>query len=68
MDRTPRGARATYLFRLDGSQGMAPVIFGEKDDSTLLGAVSLEALGLLLDPLKRELRPLPLILGGSVRP
>ena len=59
--------KGDLLFRLDGSQGMAPVIFGEKDDSTLLGVVSLEALGLILDPLKRELRPLPMVLGGSVR-
>jgi clan AA aspartic protease len=55
------------LFRLDGNEGASPVIFGEKDDSTLLGVVSLEALGLILDPLKRELRPLPMVLGGSAR-
>src|SRR5690349_22795377 len=47
------------LFRLNGSEGASPVIFGQKDDSTLLGIVSLEALGLILDPLKRELRALP---------
>src|SRR5258708_22406091 len=47
------------LFRLNGRQGAAPVIFGEKQDSTLLGAVSLEALGMMLDPMKRELRPPP---------
>ena len=46
---------------------MAPVIFGEKGDSTLLGAVTLEALGVILDPIKRELRPLPMVLGGSLR-
>ncbi len=50
------------LFRLDGRQGAAPVIFGEKQDSTLLGTVSLEALGMMLDPLKRDLRPLPMLL------
>lgn len=49
-------------FRLDGRRGAAPVIFGEKEDSTLLGSVSLEALGLVLDPMKRELRPLPMVL------
>lgn len=48
------------LFRLDKSQGAAPVIFGEKGDSTLLGTVSLEARGFMLDPIKRELRPLPM--------
>ena len=56
------------LFRLNGREGASPVIFGEKDDSTLLGIVSLEALGMILDPLKRELRPLPMVLGGSSRP
>jgi clan AA aspartic protease len=53
------------MFRLDGRQGAAPVIFGEKDDSTLLGTVSLEALGVVLDPMKRELRPLPMILAAQ---
>jgi clan AA aspartic protease len=53
------------LFRLDGRRGAAPVIFGEKDDSTLLGAVSLEALGMTLDPMKRELRPLPMVLASQ---
>ena len=43
------------------------MIFGEEGDSTLLGALTLESLGLALDPLKRELTPLPMILGGSFR-
>ncbi len=51
------------IFRFDGQQGASPVIFGEEGDSSLLGTVSLEALGLMLDPLRRELRPLPLVLG-----
>ena len=52
------------LFRFDGQEGASPVIFGEKDDSILLGTVSLEALGLILDPLKRQLRPLPMMLAA----
>ena len=56
------------LFRLDGRKGAAPVIFGEKEDSTLLGSVSLEALGMALDPMKRELRPLPMVLAGQSLP
>lgn len=52
------------IFKLDGQQGASPVIFGERGDSTLLGTVSLEALGLLLDPIRRELRPLPMVLGA----
>ncbi len=50
------------IFRINGDEGASPVIFGEKGDSLLLGSVSLEALGLMLDPLKRELRPLPMLL------
>lgn len=53
------------LFFMNDHRGAAPVIFGERGDSTLLGTVSLEALGLILDPLKRELRPLPLLLASS---
>jgi predicted aspartyl protease len=50
------------LFRLQEYVGFADVIFGEKGDATLLGALSLEALGLSLDPIKRELRPMQLVL------
>jgi len=52
------------LFRMNGDEAASPVIFGEKGDSTLLGSVSLEALGLMLDPFKRELRPLPMMLAS----
>jgi len=51
------------IFLINSERGASPVIFGEKGDSTLLGTVSLESLGLLLDPIKRVLRPLPLVLG-----
>ncbi len=50
------------LFRYGDRIGGADVIFGEEGDSLLLGAFTLEALGLALDPLRRELRPLPMIL------
>ncbi len=51
------------LFIVNGQRGSSPVLFGRSGDSVLLGVVSLEALGLWLDPLKRELRPLRLMLG-----
>jgi len=54
--------KGVALFRYQERVGGADVIFGEPDDSTLLGAFTLEALGLVLDPLKRELRELPMIL------
>lgn len=53
-------AKFRYGKRIGGSD----VIFGEPGDSTLLGALTLEALGLSLDPLRRELKQLPMILGG----
>lgn len=53
------GARFEY----SGHRGHASVIFGEKGDSILLGATSLEAMGMALDPLKRRLMPLPMVLG-----
>src|SRR5207244_877549 len=41
------------VFRYGKRVGFADVIFGEAEDSTLLGALTLEALGLSLDPLRR---------------
>ena len=53
------------LFRYGRRVGGADVIFGQPGDSLLLGAMTLESMGLSLDPLKRELKPLPMILAGS---
>ena len=52
------------LFKHGNQIGGADVIFGEEGDSKLLGAFTLEALGLILDPLRRELKPLPMVLAG----
>jgi predicted aspartyl protease len=52
------------LFKYEDKIAGADVIFGEEGDSVLLGAFTLEALGLALDPLKRELKPLPMILAS----
>ena len=54
------------LFKYGDRIGVADVIFGEEGDSSLLGAFTLEALGLSLDPLRRELRPLPMILAARM--
>ena len=53
---------ADAIFEIAGRQGASPVIVGERGDATVLGAVTLESLGLMLDLLKRELRPLPMLL------
>jgi predicted aspartyl protease len=58
---------AGALFTFRGEEGLSPVIFGEKGDATLLGTVSLEALGLVLDPLQRQLRPMPMVLARGGR-
>ena len=50
------------LFKFQEYVGFSDVIFGEEGDAKLLGALSLEALGLSLDPIKRELRPMLLTL------
>ena len=65
--RLANGTRVTRkkgvaLFRYEKRVGGADVIFGEEGDSNLLGSTTLESLGLVLDPLRRELRPLPMVL------
>jgi predicted aspartyl protease len=52
-------------FEYAGIGGAASVIFGEEGDSNLLGATTLEALELVLDPFKRELRPMTMALMGA---
>jgi clan AA aspartic protease len=58
--------KGVAIFKYGEQIGGADVVFGEEGDSTLLGAFTLEALGLALDPLKRELLPLPMILASDV--
>ena len=47
---------------LAGEDGHTPVILGEPGDKALRGVVTLENLGLVLDPFKRELQPMRLLL------
>jgi len=49
-------------FEAVGQGGPAKVIFGQPGDSNLLGATALEALEVALDPVRRELKPLPMLL------
>ncbi|MBI4340545.1 MAG: aspartyl protease [Chloroflexi bacterium] len=56
--------KGVAMFKYRDRIGGADVVFGEPGDSNLLGAFTLEALGLGLDPLRRELLELPMILGG----
>ncbi len=50
------------IFELEGRRAASPVIFGKRGDSLLIGAFTLEALGLMLDPFKRKLKPMKLLL------
>jgi clan AA aspartic protease len=52
----------TAIFEYKGQRGDSLVIFGEEGDSPLLGSTTLEGFGLILDPFRRELRPLPMVL------
>jgi clan AA aspartic protease len=54
--------KGVAVFRYKDDVGGADVIFGEEGDYNLLGAFTLEALGLGLDPFKRELVKLPMLL------
>lgn len=49
-------------FEIEGTAATSPVVLGEGDDSAILGAVTLETLGLMLNPLNRELVPMRLML------
>ena len=49
-------------FEFNGDGGAAPIIFGEKGDEPLLGATALESIGLVLNPFKRELFPMRMLL------
>jgi clan AA aspartic protease len=51
---------ATATFEYDNRRGDSIVIVGEPGDDPLLGATTLEGFGLVLDPFRRELRPMTL--------
>jgi clan AA aspartic protease len=48
-------------FECKGKIKAAPVLFGD-EGVFLLGATTLEAFGMILDPIRRELKPLPMVL------
>ena len=47
---------------LPQGEGHTPVILGEADDAALLGVVTLEILGFILNPFNRTLQPARLLL------
>jgi predicted aspartyl protease len=50
------------IFELEGRRATSPVVLGETEDEALLGAVTLETLGLMLNPLNRTLQPMRMVL------
>lgn len=50
------------VFVIAGRTATSPVVLGESEDQALLGAVTLETLGLMLNPLTRVLEPMRMLL------
>ena len=55
------------LITYNGLEGHTPVILGEPGDQPLLGAVTLEILGLVLNPFNRSLQPMRLMMANQNR-
>jgi predicted aspartyl protease len=55
------------VFEVEGRRATSPVVLGESEDEALLGAVTLETLALMLNPLSRKLQPMRMVL-ASARP
>lgn len=49
-------------FLFDGRRAVSPVIFGEEGDAEILGVVTMEAMGLEVDPVRKQIRPIHRIL------
>jgi predicted aspartyl protease len=47
---------------IEGRKATSPVVLGDTEDEALLGAVTLETLGLQLNPLTRTLQPMRMML------
>ena len=58
-----RGISSAY-FEYKDHGGPAPVIYGEEGDTPLLGATTLESMGLILNPFTRTLHPRRMLLAA----
>jgi len=64
------GSRQSYeigeaFFELGTSLGTSQVVFGPEGVTALLGAFTLESLGLMVNPVTRELLPMRLVLAAA---
>lgn len=55
-------------FSFRGIDATCPVVLGEEKDEALLGVVTLENLGLVLNPFERTLRPMRMLLAACAPP
>jgi clan AA aspartic protease len=53
------------FFELEGELGTSQVVFGPEGITPLLGAFTLESLGLMINPVTRELLPMRLVLARA---
>jgi len=53
-------------FRFEDLDVPTPVVLGEHKDAALLGTLTLEAFGLMLNPFERTLKPMRLMLASVV--
>jgi len=51
-------------FKFDDIDVPSPVVLGQRNDAALLGTLTLEAMGLVLNPFERTLRPMRLLLAA----
>lgn len=52
---------SSAYFEFQGDGGPAPVVYGEEGDTPLLGATTLESIGLVLNPFTRTLHPIRML-------
>lgn len=50
------------MVEINGQKSPSTVVLGEKNDSPLIGVITLENMGLMVDPFKRKLIPMRLML------
>jgi clan AA aspartic protease len=53
------------FFQLGRKSGTSKVVFAPRDATPLLGAFTLESLGLMVNPVTREVSPMRLVLAGG---
>jgi len=61
---TVKRSISSAYFIYEGEGGPAPVVYGEEGDTALLGATTLESIGLVLNPFTRTLHPMRLLMAG----